>query len=310
MGENCAKVITAASISLKYRQEINHALEGKSERPKLVAFLANEDPDAKKYALWTKKTCDDIGIEFELRQVARTELEENIISANRDSCVHGIMVYYPVFGDPHDQYIQSVVDKSKDVEGLCHTYKFNLYQNIRYLDDENTKKCIIPCTPLALVKVLEHVGVYNTVLEEGNRLHGRQITIINRSEIVGRPLAALLANDGALVYSVDINGILEFHRGQGLSLKKHDYFECSKSLDEVLGVSDVVITGVPSEKFKVDSAKLKNGVVAVNFSSSKNFNDDIKTKASIYVPSVGKVTVAMLARNLLRLFEYQKNLSK
>jgi methylenetetrahydrofolate dehydrogenase (NAD+) len=51
---------------------------------------------------------------------------------------------------------------------------------------------------------------------------------------------------------------------------------------------------------------LKDGVVAVNFSSHKNMDDSVKQKASIFVPSVGKVTVAMLQRNLLRLFQYQQ----
>jgi len=69
---------------------------------------------------------------------------------------------------------------------------------------------------------LEHIGIYNKILPYGNRLHGRHITIINRSEVVGRPLAALLANDGAKVYSVDEHGILEFHRGEGIKLMKHE----------------------------------------------------------------------------------------
>jgi methylenetetrahydrofolate dehydrogenase (NAD+) len=124
--------------------------------------------------------------------------------------------------DLQDQYLQNVVDVSKDVEGLHHKYVYNMYHNIRFLDKEQTKKCIIPCTPLGIVKVMEFVGVYNSILPYGNRLHGRVVTIINRSEIVGRPLAALLANDGAKVFSVDINGIQEFDRGAGIKLKKHE----------------------------------------------------------------------------------------
>lgn len=68
-----------------------------------------------------------------------------------------------------------------------------------------TVKSILPCTPLAIVKVLEFVGVYNKLLEWGDRARGKVITVINRSEVVGRPLAALLANDGARVLSVDID---------------------------------------------------------------------------------------------------------
>lgn len=112
---------------------------------------------------------------------------------------------------------------------------------------EGTVKSVLPCTPLAIVKVLEQIGVYNKMLEYGDRARGKVITVINRlvviyypsstqvmwliypphlqllyttafllctrsparsprrSEVVGRPLAALLANDGARVLSVDID---------------------------------------------------------------------------------------------------------
>lgn len=91
-------------------------------------------------------------------------------------------------------------------------------------------KSILPCTPLAIVKCLEHTGVYNTILPYGDRAYGKTVTVINRSvscittctsvllgltdasfffrsEVVGRPLAALLANDGARVFSVDIDSV-------------------------------------------------------------------------------------------------------
>jgi methylenetetrahydrofolate dehydrogenase (NAD+) len=155
--------VKAAAVSQQFRHEIKSTVQEKYQEspPKLVAFLSNEDPAAHKYAEWTARTCKETGILFELRRVPRTELEEAIVSANQDRTVNGIMVYYPVFGDPQDQYIQSVIDKSKDVEGLCHTYKFNMYHNIRYIDDK--KKCIIPCTPLAIVKIIEYLQVYNPV---------------------------------------------------------------------------------------------------------------------------------------------------
>jgi methylenetetrahydrofolate dehydrogenase (NAD+) len=107
-------------------------------------------------------------------------LEDNIILANDDKSINGIMVYYPVFGGAQDQYLQNIVSISKDVEGLCHKYRYNMYHNIRFLDQLETRKCIIPCTPLAIVKIMEHVGVYNPILPFGNRLHGKIITIINR----------------------------------------------------------------------------------------------------------------------------------
>lgn len=75
------------------------------------------------------------------------------------------------------------------------------------------------------------------------------------------------------------------------------------SLNEALGASDVVISGVPVKDYKVSTGELKEGVVAINFSEFKNFNEDIRERASLYVPSVGKVTIRMLQRNLVRLHQ-------
>ncbi|KAJ1657200.1 Methylenetetrahydrofolate dehydrogenase [NAD(+)] [Dispira simplex] len=298
------KTILASTIAKPFVEQLKSTIESNRLAPKLVGFLANTDSAAEKYAEWTAKTCAETGVTFELRQVDKTVLEDEIIVANQDPQVHGILVYYPVFGDRQDQYLQNVVSPKKDVEGLCHLYCYNMYHNVRFLDDQQTQKCIIPCTPLAIVKVLEHVGVYNRVLAYGNRLHGRTITVINRSEVVGRPLAALLANDGARVFSVDIHNVLEFHRGEGIKLKKHEVCETSFTVEDVVPRSDVVITGVPTPNYKLSTKLLKDGVVAINFSTFKNFEEDVKERASIYVPSVGKVTVAMLQRNLLRLYDY------
>lgn len=69
-------------------------------------------------------------------------------------------------------------------------------------------------------------------------------------------------------------------------------------------MSDVVITGVPSKNYKLGAEKMKDGVIAVNFSTFKNMGPDVEEKSSIFVGSVGKVTVGMLQRNLTRLHEY------
>jgi hypothetical protein len=175
-----------------------------------------------------------------------------------------------------------------------------MYQNIRFLDPANTKKSILPCTPLAVIKILEYLRIYNTILPYGNRLHGRTITVINRSEVVGRPLAALLANDGACVYSVDISDVQEFNRGVGLRKRRHEVVDKPGwTLDNCLPISDVVISGVPGDKYKVPLEKMRDGAVCINFSSERNFTPEVKEKASIYVPAIGKVTIAVLLRNLL-----------
>jgi methylenetetrahydrofolate dehydrogenase (NAD+) len=243
---------------------------------------------------------DNSGFAFDLREVDRELLEDRLIEANNDSSVDGIIVYYPIFGSRQDQYLQQIVSIDKDVEGLSHRYIFNMYQNIRFLDPASSKKSILPCTPLAVIKILEYLRIYNTILPYGNRLHGRTITVINRSEVVGRPLAALLANDGAHVYSVDIADVQEFTRGVGLRKRRHEVNEkAGWTLENCLPLSDVVISGVPGDKYKVPLEKMKDGAVCINFSSERNFTPEVKEKASIYVPAIGKVTIAVLLRNLL-----------
>ena len=86
-------------------------------------------------------------------------VEETIIAANNDAAVDGIIVYYPIFNNRQDAYLQECVDLSKDVEGLTHKYIFNMYQNIRFLDPANLQKSILPCTPLAVIKILEYLRI-------------------------------------------------------------------------------------------------------------------------------------------------------
>ncbi|KAG7848718.1 hypothetical protein KL941_001536 [Ogataea angusta] len=297
------KTILASKIAKRFTDEIQAKAALLARRPKLVGLLANPDPAAKQYAEWTGKTSESLGFDYQLIQVEKEQLEDQIYKCNDDSSVNGIMVYFPVYGDGQDRYLQQCVAIEKDVEGLNFRYVSNMYHNIRYLDEKQEKKSILPCTPLAIVKILEHLGVYNPLLNYGDRLYGKTITVVNRSEIVGRPLAALLANDGATVYSVDINSIQIYERGDGLRFKKHVVLDCDKNLKECALSSDVIITGVPSESYKFPTEYVKRGAVAINFSSHKNFNDDVKDVASLYVPSIGKVTIAMLLRNLLRLIE-------
>ncbi|KAF5103101.1 hypothetical protein D0Z00_000079 [Geotrichum galactomycetum] len=300
------KTLLAATVAKPFVEEIKAGVQALNRTPVLVGFLANNDPAARMYADWTAKTAESAGFTYELREVDKEELEEAIIAANEDDAVDGIMVYFPVFGGGQDQYLQQVLSKEKDVEGLSHLYIQNMYHNIRFLDKAETQKSILPCTPLATVKILEFLGVYNSLIPYGNRLYGKTITVVNRSEIVGRPLAALLANDGATVYSIDITGTQKFTRGQGLKHKRHHVDDVETSLQEAVSQSDVVITGVPSAAYKFPVEYLKDGAVCVNFSSERNFPAEVKEHASLYVPSIGKVTIAMLLRNLLRLIDNKK----
>ncbi|KAL0140225.1 hypothetical protein V8B55DRAFT_1505401 [Mucor lusitanicus] len=302
---NCKTILASKIASIKpYKKTIST----RNIQPILVGFLANEDPAARKYAEWTGRSCNETGVRFNLIKVDKDALEQNIIDANMDKDVNGIMVYYPIFGNHLDLYLQNRVSPLKDVEGLGSVAVRNVYQNKRFMDDDKSMKSIIPCTPLAIIKILEYINQYKASLPYGTRLKGQTITIINRSEIVGKPLAAILANEGATVYSVDQSNVQTFTE---LDLEnKCKTIDTDLRCFDVIPQSDIVITGVPTPNFKVPTKLLKPGVVSINFSTFANFEPDVTSKASHFVPSVGKVTVAMLERNLLRLYDYQHQIMK
>ncbi|KAI0732784.1 NAD(P)-binding protein [Fomitopsis betulina] len=331
-------------IANVFRDEIKATLASRSRPPKLVGILATSAAPSKFYAEFTQKQCIALGFEFVLKRIGAAAdsalgegdgVEEAIIEANEDDSIDGIMVYYPIYGVQQDHYLQQVVSPFKDVEGLHFKFHYNLYHNIRYLDPKSlipsvsptsvpepavedqpppgTVKSILPCTPLAVVKCLENIGVYNKILHYGDRAYGKTITVINRSEVVGRPLAALLANDGARVFSVDIDSTQEYTKRPQQSsdagrrfYPRHVVHPCTLSLEECLGLSDVVVSAVPSANYKVKTAWLKDGCVCVNVAADKNFEANVREKASVYLPTIGKVTIIMLLRNLLRLQQYDE----
>jgi len=186
----------------------------------------------------------------------------------------------------------------KDVEGMCHFYRHALYLNQRTIGNGHMGKCVLPCTPLAVVKFLEHLGTYETELSVGDRLRNKKVAIVNRSEVLGRPLAAMLANDGATVYSIDIDSTLIFEKGK--------LVETSESTEALVRRSDVVVLGVPSDSYKLDPSWVKEGAAVINVSFSKNIDEEalLSTRPGVsYVGAVGKVTIAMLERNLLRCYK-------
>ena len=269
-------------------------------RPRLVGFLANKDPAARKYAEWTGRACTKDGIDYVLKEVEACDLEGALKEANEDAGVHGILIYYPVFGaEPSfyggsmDDQLRDNIEPTKDVEGLCKKYRDNLYRNVRRVD--KWRRSVVPCTPLAVVKCLEHCGQHTGAKDSG--MAGKVVAVVNRSEVVGRPLAAMLANDGATVYSIDIDSIYVMERGR---MTRTDV-----TPDDAIKAADVVVLGVPSPQYKLPVSTLKKGAVVVNVSGFKNLGDSQEGDAAdyTYIPLVGRVTVACLERNLLTLYK-------
>lgn len=286
--------IDPAEVARAYRLDLRDRIARLPHRLKLVGFLSTDAAPSRTYAEYTRAGCEDVGINFEIREVSKLQLEDAIDAANVDPGIHGIIVYYPIFSTEHDRYLKDLVDLRKDIEGLNSFWARKLYHNQRFIDLEKSKKAILPCTPLAVVKLIEAAGCMQKGAKEP--LAGKKIVVFNRSEVVGRPLASMLANDGAEVFSFDLDGPLLF--------KKEHVVETSATRAEALAGADIVVTGVPSREFKlVTGSEIRSGTVCVNFSTLKNFSDDAVAKAGVFIPRVGPMTVAMALRNTLRLYD-------
>jgi methylenetetrahydrofolate dehydrogenase (NADP+)/methenyltetrahydrofolate cyclohydrolase len=281
-------ILEPNNTAAAYRELIKAEILEGNLNIKVVGFLVSDDPASETYADYTKVGCDDVGIRFELIKSDRDSIRQMIAAANADENVHGIFVYYPVFGDDRDNEIKELVSPRKDVEGLTSYWMNKLYANERFDDAAKRHKSILPCTPLAIIKLLEMTEAYSSF---GLPFAKQTITIFNRSEVVGKPLAYMLNNDGGTVYSFDVNG--------GIIVGT----DVAISREQALKNSDIVITGVPARSFdKVKSSEIKAGAICLNFSFVKNFEDDARKAASLYIPRVGTLTVAMCLRNALRLY--------
>jgi 5,10-methylene-tetrahydrofolate dehydrogenase/methenyl tetrahydrofolate cyclohydrolase len=288
-----ATIIDPAEFARAYVDEVREEVARIGVPIRVVGLMARNDEPSLAYARATRRKFDEIGIDYELRPVARLELESEIQRANDDPGVHGIFIYFPIFHNEQDVYLRNLVDYRKDIEAGTHYWTRKLYANERYArEDDRSQKAVLPCTPLAVIKLLTGAGVYPEGVERP--IQGKTVTIFNRSEVNGRPLAVMLANDGARVYSFDLNGPLLFENARP--------YETEIDRSGALASSDIVVTGVPSVSFdRIRASELKPGVVAVNFSSYQNFADDAASVCSVFIPRVGPMTVAMVMRNTVRL---------
>ena len=288
------QIVDPAEIAKKYLLQLKESVARLGKNMHVVGFIASDDQPSLSYANATRKVFTDAGFNYDLRRVKRLKLEIEIIKANEDKEVHGIFIYFPVFSNQEDDYLRNLVHYTKDIEAGSLYWTRKLNTNDRSATDEDTnKKALIPCTPLAIVKVLDDIGEY------GNGdlpLAGKAITIFNRSEVIGRPLAVMMSNDGAMVLSFDEHGPLEFKAGAPN--------ETSMDRRSALAQSDIIITGVPGSGFAlVKREEVPSNSVCVNFSSEKNFNEDVESHVKTFIPRVGPMTVAMCMRNTIRLFE-------
>jgi methylenetetrahydrofolate dehydrogenase (NAD+) len=128
------------------------------------------------------------------------------------------------------------------------------------------------------------------------------MSILNvRSAVFGKPLALMLANAGAYVYSIDINDIILFHRPSSTSGEVTSTLIHQNQQSEILGLSDIIISAVPDPNYRVQVpiTGLKPGVGLINVATGENFCDLAKRDAGWYIPRVGGITRRCLMMNAL-----------
>lgn len=178
-------VVNVKEIVEKKELEIKEKIEKNNLKLKLAVILANNLDSSKSYVLSKRKKAEKLGIEQEEYTFDENVTEEEIITKikelNEDESVNGILVQLPLYSHLKEDKILNSVDTKKDVDG------FSIY-NLGSLINGNEK--IIPCTPKGILLILNELN---------ENIEGKNIVILGRSKIVGRPLAELLISRGATV---------------------------------------------------------------------------------------------------------------
>lgn len=165
----------AAGIERRIRDALVHV----KRKPGLAFVLVGEDPASQTYIRMKKKKCKEVGIfsidrEFS-SEISEEELLKEIEELNRDPHVHGILVQLPLPPHISSTKIMEKIDPTKDVDGF---HPFNVGK--MFLGELTG---FLPCTPHGIHVLLHHYKI---------PLQGKHVVIVGRSNVVGKPLAAIL----------------------------------------------------------------------------------------------------------------------
>jgi methylenetetrahydrofolate dehydrogenase (NADP+)/methenyltetrahydrofolate cyclohydrolase len=150
--------------------------------PGLVVILVGEDPASQSYVRSKEKTCKKMGWFSEVHTLPATtslqEIADEIDALNADKRVHGILLQLPLPGNLDEQYLLDRIDPAKDVDGF---HPMNFGRLALGLP------AFVPCTPKGVIEMLVRSGI---------ETKGKRVVVAGRSNIVGKPLALLLARKG------------------------------------------------------------------------------------------------------------------
>ena len=255
-------------------KDIVEDLKSKGVNPCLATVLVGDNPASATYVRNKHKACDEVGIltkdHTPAEDITQNELNELIQKLNDDDSVHGILVQLPLPKHLNEFNTTTQILPEKDVDGLTPP-------NVGLL--AIGKAMLVECTPSGIIEMCKY---YNIDLE------GKNVAVINRSNLVGKPLYHLLLQNNATVTTCHSR---------------------TKDLKKICLESDIIITGVGNrEIFKLTPDMVKDGAIVIDVATTRHEGklsgdadySEIIEKASFASPvpgGVGPMTVAMLLKN-------------
>lgn len=277
-----AKIIDGRWIAKEIREKVTKQISDIKKRydfvPNIATVRVGTTPESDIYLRLRDKACEEVGIFSCHVDIPEDTSENEVINAiknlNEDDDVHGVLIQLPLPSHiSHDNLI-SVLHPKKDVEGL---HPVNLGKTLMGEED------IIPITPLSVITILDY---------EKTKYQGKDVVIVNHSNIVGKPLSALFLNRNC---SISVCHIYT------KNLKK--YTKNADILVTAAGVPNLITKNhVKKDAFVLDVGivKTKNGVCGdVDFDSVK----EIAGKITPVPGGVGPVTVACSLLNMVKTFK-------
>ena len=268
--------IVAADIKQRLKEEIDVAVANDCRRPRLVIISVGDDSASKVYVRNKIKAAEEVGIVTRHYRFAADDEPEAVLELigilNDAYVVDGIMVQLPLPEDWDERAIIDTIDSSKDVDGLTTT-------NIGRL--RSGQECLKPCTAAGIIDLCKYYNI---------ELDGKDVTIVGRSNIVGKPLADMMMAEGATVTQC------------------HSH---TKNLFKHTRPADILISAVGKPNFIDDKTVNACGFVidvGINRNEEGKLCGDVATDKVIRmvqgitpVPGgVGPMTVAELMKNVVQ----------
>lgn len=275
----------AKQIQAEIRDEVAEFIQNNAVTPTLAAVLVGEDSASEIYVRNKRRACERTGIESQLHRLPANATTDDVLSLvgklNRDAGVHGILVQTPLPDTVEQTRVLDAVNPFKDVDTF-HP------ENVGLLMQGRPR--FLPCTPC---------GVQQLLLRNGIEIAGRRVVIVGRSEIVGKPLAAML-----------------MQRAPGGNATVTVCHSQTRNLGEITREADILVVAIGRARFiTADMVRAGAAVIDVGINrTDEGLTGDVDFEAVRQVAGhispvpggVGPLTVAMVLENTLRAARLQQ----